>query len=55
MWKKDEYGLVEIEKNDDIADLRTQFNENNEAIRHHLKRFDEILEQLKKKVEEKET
>ncbi len=51
--KKDEYGLLELELTDRWDEIWKQFNENNEAIRFHLKRFDEILAELKKKVEEK--
>lgn len=51
--KKDEYGLVEIESTDHRMDIWKQFNENNEAIRSHLKRIDEALENLKKMIEEK--
>lgn len=49
--KKDEYGLVEIESTDLKNKIWEQFNENNEAIRSHLKRIDEALEDLKKMIE----
>ena len=50
--KKDEYGLVEIESTDHRMDIWKQFNDNNQAILFHLKRIDETLEHLKKKIED---